>query len=62
MTLPMVSEGSANTTANDVARMAQQNSGIRTMDIPGARSLKMVTMKFTAPAVLEMPRKARPTV
>jgi hypothetical protein len=32
------------------------------MDIPGARSLKMVTMKFTAPTVLEMPRNASPTV
>jgi hypothetical protein len=58
----MVRDGRANTTANEVARMAQQNRGIRTMDIPGARSLKMVTMKFTAPTVLEMPRKARPTV
>ena len=46
-----VSGGSANTSANATARNAKQNSGIRLSDIPGARSLKIVTMKLIAAAV-----------
>ena len=45
---------------NDVASTAQQNSGIRLIDMPGARSLKIVVMKFAAPTVEEMPRKISP--
>jgi hypothetical protein len=37
--------------------MAKQNSGIRLSDIPGARSLRIVTMKLAAPSVVEMPLK-----
>ena len=38
-----VSGGSAKISENDVARIAKQKSGIRFSDIPGARSLKIVT-------------------
>ena len=56
-----VSEGSAKMTANDVASTAQQKSGMRLIDIPGARSLKIVTMKFAAPAVVEIVMKISPS-
>ena len=56
-----MSEGIAKTIENDVARIAQQKSGIRSSDIPGARSLKIVTMKLIAPAVVEIPRKTSPS-
>ncbi len=49
-------------TANDVTRMFHANSGIRLIDIVGARSLKMVTMKLIAPAVVEIVRKMSPSV
>ncbi len=38
--LAAVSEGIAKITANEVTRIAQQNNGIRLMDMPGARILK----------------------
>jgi hypothetical protein len=62
MALAIVRDGSANTTARDVARMAHTYSGIRASDIPGARSLRIVTMKLMAPAVVEIPRNASPSV
>ena len=62
MTLAAVSEGRANTTANDVARMLHTYSGMRAIDIPGARSLKIVTMKLIDPTVVETLRNARPSV
>ena len=43
-----VSEGSANRSPNEAARNAKQKSGIRLIDIPGARSFRIVTMKFPA--------------
>ena len=46
-----VSGGSAKISANDTARNAKQNSGMRLIDMPGARTLKIVTMKLTAAAV-----------
>ena len=54
------SGGSAKINANDTARNAKQNSGIRFSDIPGARILKIVTMKLIDAAVLEMPLKISP--
>jgi len=51
--------GSANTTANEVASMLHTYSGMRLMDMPGARILKMVTMKLMAPTVVEMLRNSR---
>ena len=53
--------GSRRRSTSDVASTAQQKSGIRLIDIPGARSLTIVTMKLIAPAVVEMPRKIRPS-
>ena len=44
----------------DCARIPQQKSGIRFSDIPGARSLKIVTMKLIAPTVDEIVRKSSP--
>src|SRR5579871_1408007 len=55
--LAVVSGGMANKTANDVTRIAQMNSGIRLIDMPGARILKIETMKFAAPAVDAILRK-----
>ena len=46
-----VSAGSANRSANATARIAKQKSGMRFSDMPGARSLKIVTMKLIAAAV-----------
>ena len=57
----MVSAGRANTTANDTARKAKQNSGMRFSDIPGARIRKIVAMKLAADAVVEMVLKIRPS-
>ena len=62
MTLAAVSDGTAKITANEVVRMAQRKSGSRLMDIPGARILKMVTMKLMAPAVVAKARKIRDRV
>jgi hypothetical protein len=42
--------------------MANANSGIRLSDIPGARSLKIVTMKLIAVAEVAMPVKISPSV
>ena len=55
-----MSAGIANTIANDVPSTAQQKSGIRLIDIPGARSFAIVTMKLIAPAVVEIPSKINP--
>ena len=52
--------GSAKTSENDCATIPQQKSGIRFSDIPGARSLKIVTRKFVAPTVDEIVRKSSP--
>ncbi len=55
-----VSGGKAKIIAQDVTRIAQQNSGMRLKDIPGARNLRIVTIKFTAPAVVAILRKIKP--
>ncbi len=49
-----VSDGSAKSSRSDAARIAKQKSGIRFSDIPGARSLKIVTMKLAAASVDEI--------
>ena len=56
-----MSGGSAKTSAKDTASIAKQKSGMRFSDMPGARSLKVVTMKLIAVAVVEMPVKIRPS-
>ena len=55
-----MSGGSAKTRAKDTARKAKQKSGIRLSDIPGARRLKIVTMKLIAAAVVETALKISP--
>ena len=47
--LAIITEGMAKMTMNDVISCAQQNSGRRFNDMPGARSLKMVTISSIAP-------------
>ena len=37
------------------------STGIREIDMPGARHLIVVTKKFTAPTVVEIPTKTTPT-
>ncbi len=44
--LSRFSAGNAKITMNEVATIAQTNSGTRLSDIPGARSLSAVTMKL----------------
>jgi hypothetical protein len=41
-------DGIEHTTMNAVTSSAQTNSGMRLSDMPGARSLKIVTMRHTA--------------
>ncbi len=47
----------ASSSRNAVTRMAQQNSGILCIVIPGARMLRMVAMKLMAPSSDEMPAR-----
>ena len=42
---------------NENTNIAHTNTGIRLSVMPGARSLKIVTMKLIAPTVVEMPTK-----
>ena len=44
----------AKTTMNDVTRMLHTNSGMRLRDMPGVRCLKIVTIKVTATAIIEI--------
>ena len=62
MMLAVVSDGSANTTEIEVASSDHAYNGMRARVIPGALSFRMVTMKLKAPTVVEMPRKASPSV
>src|SRR4051794_17302837 len=50
-----VTAGTANITMNAIDRIDHTKIGTRFTVIPGARILKAVTMKFTAPTVVEMP-------
>ena len=49
--------GSASNSRNAVTSTDQTNSGMRNSVIPGARMLKMVAMKFIAPAIDEAPAR-----
>ncbi len=48
--LDVTTDGIAKMTMNEVTSIAQTNSGMRLIDIPGARSLKTVTTISTATA------------
>ena len=45
-----------------VTSMFQVKTGMRNMVIPGARMLKMVATKLTAPRMPEVPAKRRPMI
>ena len=38
------------------------NTGIRNMVMPGARIVRMVVMKFTAPRIVPTPPRAKPRI
>ena len=58
---PTVMTGKAVMTRNMVTRVIHMKRGMRMRVMPGARMLTMVTMKFSAAAVEETPRTARPS-
>jgi hypothetical protein len=53
MVLAAMTAGIAKITMNDVTSCAQTSSGMRSRDIPGARFLKIVVMRFVALASAE---------
>ena len=55
-----VTAGTAKMTMKAIDRIDHTNIGMRLTVIPGARSLKVVTMKLTAPTVVEMPTNTIP--
>ncbi len=46
--------------AKEAVSVPQTRIGSRLIDMPGARRRNTVTMKLTAPTVVEMPRKIIP--
>ncbi len=52
--------GSAKARSSWTTRPIQTNTGVRNSDMPGARMLTIVTARFTAPVVDEMPVMIRP--
>ena len=56
-----VLEGIAKTIEMEVASTAQQNSGIRLIDMPGARVWISVTMKLIEPTVVDTPSNTIPS-
>ena len=44
-----------------VTSVVQQNIGMRSRPMPGARNLKIVTMKLMAPKMEAKPRTTRPS-
>jgi hypothetical protein len=57
---PAVSTGVASRISVAVTSTVQAKIGIRNRVMPGARILKMVVMKFTAPRIEAVPTSARP--
>jgi hypothetical protein len=62
ITSALANTGVASSTSSEVTSIVQQNIGIRNMVMPGARMLKMVVMKFTAPRIEEVPTSSRATI
>ena len=56
----MVSGGKAKTIRNEVIRIIHTNTGIRISVIPGARMLKMVTIRFMPVTSVPIPLMKRP--
>ncbi|CAB5028917.1 unannotated protein [freshwater metagenome] len=46
----------------DVSKTFQEKIDIRNIVIPGARIVKIVVMKFTAPKIVPIPPIANPTI
>ena len=57
---PAVSTGVASRISVAVTSTVQAKIGIRKSVIPGARILKMVVMKLTAPRIEAVPTRVRP--
>ena len=55
-----MTDGTAKITMKENTSIDHTKIGMRFRVMPGARSLKMLTMKFTAPTVVEMPTKITP--
>ena len=53
--------GSEKSSSTAVTSVVQQNMGMRSRPMPGARILKMVTMKLMAPKMELKPRTTRPS-
>ena len=62
MIIAAVMIGMANTVRNATTSIIHVNTGIRMSVMPGARRLRMVTMKLIAEVVEPMPSITRPTV
>ena len=62
MMIALVNTGVAMSTSTAVTRTVQVRSDIRNSVIPGARILKIVTRKLTAPRIELVPTSARPTI
>ena len=56
-----VTAGTAKMTMNENTSIDHTKIGMRFNVIPGARSLKIVTMKLMAPTVVEMPTNTTPS-
>src|SRR4051812_15939788 len=61
MIIAAVTIGMAKTVRNAVTVIIHVNTGMRMRVMPGARMLRMVTMKLMADVVDPMPRSAIPT-
>ncbi len=59
---PAVSTGVASRIRTAVTRTVHTKIGIRNSVMPGARILKMVVMKLTAPRIEAVPTSARPMI
>ena len=62
MMIALVNTGVAMRTSTAVTRTVQVSSDIRNRVIPGARILKIVTRKLTAPRIELVPTSASPTI
>src|SRR5690349_9799433 len=56
-----VTAGTANSTMKENTSIDHTNTGSRFNVMPGARIFNVVTTKFTAPTVVEMPTKTMPS-
>src|SRR5215213_5062981 len=54
--------GVAITTSSEVAKLAHTSSGMRQNDMPGARTVMIVTRKFSAVAIDDAPANCTPMV